>query len=311
MPVPRWDLLKDWGTSQFRGLLKFLIYLTAPKNIFFSPVVTVQTSRGCATNCDYCTVTKFFGAKTRYRPVGEIVAEIKAIGAHFVFFTDDNLFASPERARELFTALKPLNLKWVGFAPIKIGERPELLKLARESGCSIVLLGIESLSGKSLESVNKKINRPEDYARNLAAIRRAKIVSVALFMLGFDNEGPDAIARTHDFIMANRIPVAIFSTLTPYPGTRVYERLKRDGRLHEEAWWLRKDRPVNALDYTRPGQTTEQFYEEFYRHYRRVYSLKGCFLRATAISLRAALPLFFLNLYLAQRVRRRFTSVVD
>lgn len=311
LPVPRWDLLQNWGTGQFHGLLKFLTYLTAPKNIFFRPVVTVQTSRGCATNCDYCTVTKFFGAKTRYRPVGEIVEEIKALGARFVFFTDDNLFASPERARELFTALLPLHLKWVGFAPITIGDRPELLQLARASGCSIVLLGIESLSGKSLESVNKKINRPEDYARNLSAIRRSKILSVALFMLGFDNEGPDAIARTHDFIMANRIPVVIFSTLTPYPGTRIYERLKREGRLHEEAWWLRKGRPVNALDFTRPGQTSEEFYEEFYRHYRRLYSLKGCFLRAAAAPPRAALPLFFLNLYLAQRVRRRFTSLVD
>ena len=311
LPVPRWDLLRDWHTSQLRGVLKFLTYLTAPRNIFLRPVVTIQTSRGCATNCDYCTVTRFFGARTRYRPIGEIVEEIKTLGARFVFFTDDNLFASPEHARELFTALMSLRMNWIGFAPITVGERPDLLQLARASGCSILLLGIETLSSESLASVNKKINRPEDYAWNLAAIHRAKILSVALFMFGFDNEGPDAIARTYNFIMANRIPIAIFSTLTPYPGTRVYARLKREGRLHEEAWWLREGRPVNALDFMRPGQTPDEFYEEFYGYYRRIYSLKGCFLRAAAAPLRAMLPIFFLNLYLAQRVRRRFTSLVD
>lgn len=311
LPVPRWDLLRNWDTSQFCGLLKFLTFLTAPRTILFRPIVTVQTSRGCATNCDYCTVTKFFGARTRYRPVGEIVEEINALGARFVFLTDDNLFASADRARELFTALQPLRLKWIGFAPIAVGEQPELLELARASGCLMLLLGIESLSGESLTSVNKKINRPEDYSRNLAAIRRAKIVSIALFMLGFDNEGSDAISRTHDFIMANRIPVVIFSTLTPYPGTRVYERLKGEGKLYEEAWWLKKGRPVNALDFICPGSSPEEFYEEFYHHYRRVYSLKGCYLRAAAAPPRVALPIFFLNLYLAQRVRRRFTSLVD
>ncbi len=310
LPVPRWDLLPRWDTGQFLGLFKALAWLTAPRRLRFRPAVTVQTSRGCAVNCDYCTVTKFFGARTRYRPVGEIVDEVRALGSRLIFFTDDNLFADPDRAMELFAALEPLRVRWLGFAPVGVGARPDLLEAARASGCVAAMLGIESLCADSLGSVGKVINRPETYAENLRALRRAGIAAVALFMLGFDHEPPDAADRTRRFVLENRIPFGFFSTVTPYPGTRLHDRLAREGRLREEAWWMRRDRPVNRMDFIRPGAGPDEFFGDFYRSYRGVFSLRSSFLRAFRPPARHAVPIFFLNLFFGRNVRRT-NSVFD
>ena len=94
----------------------------------------------------------------RYRPIGEVVEEIKHHGSKFVMFTDDNIAVNPSRARELFLALKPLNIQWLAQFETSVASQPELLRLAYESGCASAFVGIESLTRSNLNSINKSQN---------------------------------------------------------------------------------------------------------------------------------------------------------
>ena len=96
----------------------------------------IQTTRGCPFNCDFCTVTHFFGQTYRTRSIEDIVREIKTVSRRTViFFVDDNIAGNPRYAKKLFKALIPLNIKWFGQASLVIAKNRELLRLAAKSGC--------------------------------------------------------------------------------------------------------------------------------------------------------------------------------
>ena len=144
----------------------------------------------------------------RARPVPEVVQEIRSLEARFVCFVDDNIFANFGHAKSLFQALIPLKLKWLGQGTITAAEDPELMALARRSGCVGMLVGIESISQSALESVHKTGNQADRYRRNLEVYKKNGIDVNASLVFGFDGEGPDVFNSTYRFLMENRIPFA-------------------------------------------------------------------------------------------------------
>ena len=202
----------------------------------------IQTTRGCPFHCSFCTVIKFFGETYRLRPVDDIVNEINNLKNsgqlkwNFVFFSDDNICGDPKYAKELFKALTPLKIRWGSQCSISAAKDEELLTLARQSGCKALAIGLESVSDSSLIAANKNMGLAEDYKKAIALIHKHKIAIFGLFVFGFDTDDESVFEDTLSFIHENHLEYAMFSILTPLPGTSFYTEFKRDGRLLHEDW---------------------------------------------------------------------------
>lgn len=268
-------------------------------------LIPIQTARGCPHSCDFCSVTRFSGRRYRPRPISDVINEIKSLGAKICFFIDDNIFASPSRARELLKELIPLRILWIGQATISAAEDRELIELAQKSGCIELAVGLESLSGKNLKSVGKTINRVEDYEKNLRTYRKLGIRVAASMIFGFDDDESGVFKETYRFLMKNRLPYTYWSALCPYPGTSVYKRLKEQDRLKDVKWWLNPDGKTYGLQFTGVKMEERVFSKNLYRYYRRFYSIRSIITRALFPPQRRWLPTIYLNLAYRKRITRQ------
>ena len=215
LPFPRRDLLR-----QDRYLVPNL----------------VQTARGCPHACVFCSVTPVFGRRYRFRPVDEVMEEIRSLRSRSVAFPDDNIVASPKRARELFEAMIPLKLRWVGQGDLSMAKDEELLKLMKRAGCMAMFVGIESLSQDSLAAAHKRPNIGLDLESSIRTIHRHGIDLVGSFVFGLDTDGPNLFRETIAFAERVKLACAQFSVLTPFPGAPIYETLKQEGRITSYDW---------------------------------------------------------------------------
>ncbi len=203
----------------------------------------VQTSRGCPHGCNFCSVTAFNGRRVRMRDVDNVLAEVESLPRHnrirhkVVPFVDDNIAANPRRAKELFKQLIPMNIKWGSQASITFARDEELVALAAESGCNFLFIGLETMSRKALEEMGKGQNKVEEYGEAMRLLRKYDIPVMGAFVFGFDCDDESAFIDTLDFAMNNKIQVAQFAHLVPYPGTRLYNELMEQGRVEPEFWF--------------------------------------------------------------------------
>lgn len=265
LPIPRFELVERY---HFPRLAKH-----HQPRFPLTPIIPVQTARGCPNSCDFCTVTHFFGGQYRPRPLDEVVAEIKNLGARLIFFVDDNIFADPPRAKALLRALIPLRVHWMGQAPLSAGRNPDLLALARQSGCIGLSTGMESLSDLSLAFMGKTINQITKYEESLAAFRKNGISIAVSMMYGFATDDADVFKRSYQFLLRNRVPISAWWIVRPYPGTRFFQRLKKAGRLKHERWWLGRQANLNELKFSGLRIAEDVFYRELLAWYRRLFSL--------------------------------------
>ena len=198
-------------------------------------LVPLQTSRGCPYNCDFCCVTDIFGKKIKLIPVKHVVRDIQESKGRNFIFLDDNIIGHKTYARELFTALIPLKIRWVGQSSISFANDIELMKLAKQSGCKGLFIGLESVVESNIHQF-KKLKSLEDTKRSIKKILRMGIMIQASVIFGFDDDTPETFRQTIKFLRKNRISLASINALTPYPGTRVFERFKATGRLLHEKW---------------------------------------------------------------------------
>lgn len=255
MPNPRRDLLKADR------------YLT---------INAVQTARGCPNACTFCSVSVVFGRRYRFRPVDEVVEELRTLGG-WVGFVDDNIIGAPARARELFEALIPLKLRWIGQGDLSIAKDPELLKLAVRSGCHALFMGIESVSEENLRATHKTPNLRIDMGQAIRTIHQAGIEIVGSFVLGLEGDDESAFARTAAFAIEHKLMAAQFAVLTPFPGTEVYRQLEAEGRILDHDW----SRYTMSQVVFRPKQMTpERLQEGQAATYRRFYSVPAIFGRS-------------------------------
>lgn len=195
----------------------------------------IQTSRGCPYNCDFCCVTDIFGKKIKLIPVEHVVKDIESSGNRNFIFLDDNIIGNPKYARELFKALIPLKIRWIGQSSISFAQDIELMKLAKKSGCRGLFIGLESVVDSSIQKF-KKLKSLEDTEVSLRRILRIGIIIQASVIFGFDEDTHETFGQTVKFLRRNRISLASINMLTPYPGTRLYEEFKAGGRLLHEKW---------------------------------------------------------------------------
>jgi radical SAM superfamily enzyme YgiQ (UPF0313 family) len=217
LPLPRRDLLP---------------------NRLYTTVHTIEATRGCVHPCDFCVVPTAWGRRPLQRPVGEVVEEIRHMGARRLVFLDLNLIADISYARELFAALIPLKVTWGGLATTTIAWDEELLDLAARSGCRGLLLGFESLSPASMAETGKGFGIRKDYREVVRQLHRRDIALMGCFAFGFDHDTPETFAQTVEFVLEAKIDLPRYAILTPFPGTPLFQRLQQEGRILTEDWSL-------------------------------------------------------------------------
>jgi radical SAM superfamily enzyme YgiQ (UPF0313 family) len=223
-PIPRYDLLDKENYNR----------------------ITVQTSRGCPHDCEFCAGSKLFGDGFRQKPIDLIVKEIEKIKEKwtnpFIEFADDNTFVDKKWSKEFLKALIPLKIKWFTETDISIADDEELLKLMYQSGCYQLLIGLESTSKDSLNGIethNWKLKQRDKYLDAINRIQSNGVSVNGCFVVGLDGDTPDIFKDIRDFIEKSRLLEAQVTVLTPYPGTPLHNRLKREGRLLKEEFWDR------------------------------------------------------------------------
>lgn len=224
------------------------------KKGFFN-LIPIMTTRGCPYNCDFCCVTNLFGKKIRHIPIENVVREIQESGSKNFMFLDDNIIGHPKYAKELFRAIKPLNIKWVGQASITLltGDN-ELMQLAAESGCKVLFFGIESVSKEQLQSMRKAFKEIKNLESAFKKIKKMGILILASMIFGFDNDTKEIFNETVRFLIKNKVSIATFNVLTPYPGTKIYKDLKNENRLITTDWMYYDHntvvfKPINMTPY--------------------------------------------------------------
>jgi radical SAM superfamily enzyme YgiQ (UPF0313 family) len=238
------DMIRDFRTGSLQQFynngLADLKGLAIPdrtliKKEQYAALDAVQATRGCPQRCTFCSISAFFHQQFRPRPVDDVVEEIKPLASHLLFM-DDNIIADREYAQELFCKLKPLRKKWFSQCGIAIANDQELLKLASESGCIGLFIGLESIEQSNLESWGKHFCRADDYVRSIQRIHREKIGVVAGIVFGNDGEEMNIFDKTLQFLDKARIDVLQATILTPFPGTSLFAEMNAQGRILTRDW---------------------------------------------------------------------------
>jgi radical SAM superfamily enzyme YgiQ (UPF0313 family) len=172
----------------------------------------------------------------RLRPIDEVAAEVAAIQDKGIVFWDDNIGANLRHAKQLFRAIAPLRKWWTSQTTMASMRDDEFLRLAAESGCKALFLGLESVNQRSLDESSKGHNQVEGY-RDL--MRRAHAHGIAVqagIIFGFEDDDLDIFQRTVDVMCDIGLDNATISLLVPYPGTPAYARLNGEGRIIDRDW---------------------------------------------------------------------------
>ena len=199
-------------------------------------VAGLMTTRGCPYDCDFCSVSTFYGRKIRHRDISLVVDDIKQSGSKIFLILDDNVTGHPQYSKALFKALIPLNILWVGQSSISLAKDKEMLKLCQKSGCKALFFGLESVSPSSLAGMKKSLKTIEENEEAIKTIQDNGISFHPSLVAGFDTDTKAIFDDTLSFLERNKIASMHLNTLTPYPGTRIYKKFKEEGRLLTEDW---------------------------------------------------------------------------
>jgi len=280
---------RTYRSREFADLRQTPAPLWGLANLRKYAVVGMQYSRGCPFDCDFCNVTATLGRKTRVKEAGQIIRELdklyQAGWRERVFFVDDNLIGNKRALRE---ELLPALTAWQrehGHLPLStqlsmnLADDPELTRALVDAGFDTVFIGIESPDPASLEECRKSQNRHRDMTADVRTLQNAGLEVQGGFIVGFDHDTPETFQQQVDFIQGSGIVTAMVGQLQAAPGTRLKERLAREGRLHGSALGHNTDGNTNfiprmGLDLLRQGHA--KLLAELYAprpYYRRIKTL--------------------------------------
>lgn len=230
---------------------------------------TVEAIRGCCHTCTFCAYPAAFGRTVYKRPVNEVVAEIEALHTKHVTFPDVNLITDRQYAIELFTALIPLKIIWLGLVTSSVGIDDELMTVFRKSGCKGLLIGFESITQESQSYIHKGVNRVDSYIDLMKKLHDNGILVQGCFAFGGDEEDESVFDRTVEMIIKAKIDLPRYSILTPFPQTGYYMQLEKEGRITERNWAMYD---VQHCVFKPKKMTAQQLEEGTDRAWRATYS---------------------------------------
>ncbi len=273
------QLLKDLERGQLKPFYK-ADKLVEPEDIpparhdigVYTFMEAIQASRGCPVGCEFCAMQKVEGPRFRGRPVKNVIEEMKTIKSKTIFFADASLTISPPYSKSLFKEMASLNKRFHCFGNINVlSKDDEFLRLSREAGVERWYVGIETISQENIDQAGKRTNKVEDYAKAIKKIKDHGMNVTGFFMFGFDHDTPDIFKRTLEAMYEWGLDFASFSILTPYPGTRLFERLEKEGRITSYDWSRYEEGKVN---YKPIGMTEQELLEGIRYIARDFFSIK-------------------------------------
>jgi radical SAM superfamily enzyme YgiQ (UPF0313 family) len=199
-------------------------------------IAPIETTRGCPYNCDFCTVSRFFGTRQRHKVIRDIIIDIESCKEKNLFFLDDNITGDKRYAKELFREMIPLKKMWVGQASIQVANDTELIQLAYKSGCRALLIGFESMSDSGINQYRKTLKTIDE---NILAVKKLQdngIMTMASLIFGLDSDTPEVFDVAHDFLTRSKPAFFQACVMTPYPGTPVFNKLLSQGRILTDDW---------------------------------------------------------------------------
>lgn len=254
--IPRYELLK---LNRYRS--------STGTNI---PRLPIQTSRGCPFNCKFCSVTKFWGPKIRTKPLENIEKEllhIKSLGTNRIFFSDDNFIADINFARDLTRLLKKHNFSWICQASTNIYKHEHLINNMSKSGCSAVLIGIETFSEKNLENINKQVNRMADYEKLFVLLNKYNIRVTACMIIGLDGDTKETLDDMVQQLIRLKVSYANFFLLMLLPGTEMREQFLEENRIKDHNWDHQNGTVVTFQPKFFQGEELQNYYWELYEKF--------------------------------------------
>jgi radical SAM superfamily enzyme YgiQ (UPF0313 family) len=204
----------------------------------------IQVSRGCPFNCEFCDIIEIFGRKPRVKSPAQVIAEMEALrrlGARGpLFFVDDNFIGNRKAIAKILAEVgvwqhahgRPFDLHTE--ASLDLATEPALVEAMVNAGFSAVFVGIETPNPESLAEAHKNQNLRTDPAEGVRILTRAGLEVFAGFIVGFDHDGEDIFDRQLEFISSLPIPRAMVGILAALPGTQLWRRLEKEGRLRTE-----------------------------------------------------------------------------
>ena len=263
----------------------------------------ISTSRGCPFECDFCYNSSQSVHKAYInRPIEDVIREIKTLRTRHIMFIDDNFIGNPSWTKKFLAQIKPLGLKYNAAVTSNIIDMPDILDDLKESGCQSLFIGFESINDKAIDSVNKVQNSVGKYERLVEELHKRGIMINASFVFGLDEDDSSVFEKTLDWIVKNKIETVTSHILTPYPGTRLYENLHKQGRITD--FDLSKYNTANVV-YRPKNMTQEELYDGYLWIYKEVYSFKNIIKRLPS-SKKQWIPYLAFNL-----LYRRFGKLTE
>ncbi len=263
----------------------------------FPPVVMpIMFSRGCPNDCEFCCVHRVYGRRQRFIPIESIVKDIAQSGSTKLLFLDDNIGGVRPYALKLFKALEPLRVIWGGQASARLILDDELFRAAVRSGCRALFIGVETIELAARRKLRKSLSTISLYEEAIKRCRESGVLFHGSFIFGLDEESPDVFERTLDFLLRNNVPSIASNILTPYPGTYLFDRLMREGRILHTNWSYYDH---GTVSFEPKNMHPEELSEKYLDFTERFYSLSSIRRRAWA-QLRVK-PLMFLGMNIAFR----------
>jgi radical SAM superfamily enzyme YgiQ (UPF0313 family) len=293
-PLPRYEVLLDKRIGDF---------------------LPVQAARGCVHSCRFCTIFCMYRNRYFRREIPEIIRDIRhvrSLGFRKFLLLDDNIMSDRAFMLELCREIRKLDMRWMSQCVIDIGRDPELLAAARDSGCTVLSFGLESISKLSLRDVDKGWARPDEYSQLIETITAAGIDVASEMIVGIDSDTLESLRATIDFVANSRIVAPKFYLMTPIPGTDLFEDMRKQGRiLTDDLLAMTSSTPVIS----HPAMTTEELGAIYWEIYDRLYTV-SMILRRTILHrrfLRAPSRYVFyllVNLFYRYQIRHRIGPIV-
>jgi radical SAM superfamily enzyme YgiQ (UPF0313 family) len=259
-------------------------------------IMPVMFSRGCPNDCEFCCVHRVYGRKQRFVPVENIVKDIERGGTRRIMFLDDNIAGRRSYALKLFKAIEPLKISWLGQASVSFILDDELFNAALKSGMRGLFLGVESVEPAALKKMRKSLATIALYEDAIKRCRSHGIMFHASLIFGLDEQTPEVFEHTLDFLIRNRVPSISANILTPYPGTYLFDRLMREGRILHTNWSYYDH---TTVCYQPKNMGPEELAGKYLDFRKKFFSYSSIFRRGWA-QLRVA-PLIYLGMNLAYR----------
>jgi len=277
--------------------------------------IEIYSSVGCKYKCDYCYHQISFDGMYKFRSIENVITDLKEIKliTNHIAFRDPNFYNDRNRLIELCHRIikERIGLMWAAQCPVHIGKDKEVLSLMKKAGCRLIFLGLESLNQKNLQSVNKPFKVVE-YRDMISKIHQAGIMVAAYFMFGLDYDTTETFDEVFTFIRQTKIELPIVNLFTPIPGTRVYQRLKEEGRLDypDLGTFVKSDplygQPCNCCYFTPKDISRKELEKRYLELFRKLTTYKEILRRTLKSNLN--MKVLFLNLNLRRECQKMETD---